>query len=170
MVKREMTRKFLQDAFAGESMAHMKYLTFAEDARKKGKEKLAKMWEAVAYAEFVHARNHFIALGNLGEVKDNLKSSYEGENFEIEEMYPVYGNAADFQKENEAIRTVNYAIEAEKTHRVMYEESIKEIENKEDISSDSYYVCPICGYTSKDGAPDKCPVCGAPKEKFVEFK
>ena len=52
----------------------------------------------------------------------------------------------------------------------MYDESIKEMEEKEDVSSDSYYVCPICSYTSKDGAPDKCPVCGAPKEKFVEFK
>jgi len=170
MIKKEMTKKFLQDAFAGESMAHMKYLTFAEDARQKGKTKLAKMWEAIAYAEFVHARNHFKALGNLKDVKENLESSYEGENFEIEEMYPVYGNAADFQKEDEAVRTIHYPIEAEKTHREMYDEAKKEIEENEDVSSGSYYVCPICGYTSKDGAPDKCPVCGAPEEKFVEFK
>jgi rubrerythrin len=170
MIKKEMTKKFLQDAFAGESMAHMKYLTFAEDAKQKGKNKLAKMWEAIAYAEFVHARNHFKALGNLKSIEENIKSSYDGENFEIEEMYPVYGNAADFQKENEAVKTMHYAIEAEKTHRDMYEAAEKEIKDKEDVGSDSYYVCPVCGYTSKDGAPDKCPVCGVSKEKFVEFK
>ena len=28
------------------------------------------------------------------------------------------------------------------------------------------YVCSVCGYVSEDGAPDKCPQCGAPKEKF----
>lgn len=31
------------------------------------------------------------------------------------------------------------------------------------------FVCPICGYVHEgDSAPDKCPICGAPAEKFVE--
>lgn len=31
--------------------------------------------------------------------------------------------------------------------------------------------CSVCGYIHKgDSAPDKCPTCGAPKEKFVEIK
>ncbi|MDA3792833.1 MAG: desulfoferrodoxin family protein [Elusimicrobia bacterium] len=31
------------------------------------------------------------------------------------------------------------------------------------------YLCSICGYVElKDGAPDNCPVCGAPKNKFKE--
>jgi rubrerythrin len=29
-----------------------------------------------------------------------------------------------------------------------------------------YYVCQVCGYVSEGEAPDKCPVCGAIKEKF----
>lgn len=28
------------------------------------------------------------------------------------------------------------------------------------------YVCQVCGYTQEGSAPDKCPQCGAPKEKF----
>jgi len=43
----EMTKKFLEDAFAGESMAHMKYMIF-----QKGLTKLANLWKAIAYAEF----------------------------------------------------------------------------------------------------------------------
>ena len=32
------------------------------------------------------------------------------------------------------------------------------------------YVCKICGYVHEgDSAPDKCPVCGAPAEKFEEM-
>ncbi|MDI3502821.1 MAG: hypothetical protein PWR09_946, partial [Archaeoglobi archaeon] len=31
-VKREMTKRFLEDAYAGESMAHMKYMIFSEVA------------------------------------------------------------------------------------------------------------------------------------------
>ncbi|MCX7969957.1 MAG: NADH peroxidase [Negativicutes bacterium] len=31
------------------------------------------------------------------------------------------------------------------------------------------FVCTICGYAHNgDSAPDKCPQCGAPREKFVE--
>ena len=34
----------------------------------------------------------------------------------------------------------------------------------------SKYVCKICGYVHEgDSAPDKCPVCGAPAEKFEEM-
>ena len=31
------------------------------------------------------------------------------------------------------------------------------------------FVCTVCGYVHEgDAAPEKCPVCGAPAEKFVE--
>ena len=31
------------------------------------------------------------------------------------------------------------------------------------------FVCRVCGYVHfGDEAPEKCPVCGAPKDKFVE--
>ncbi|MFW5991804.1 MAG: rubredoxin-like domain-containing protein [Halanaerobiaceae bacterium] len=28
----------------------------------------------------------------------------------------------------------------------------------------------MCGHTVVDGTPEKCPVCGAPKERFKEFR
>ncbi len=35
----------------------------------------------------------------------------------------------------------------------------------------SKYVCSICGYVHEgDSAPDACPICSAPAEKFVEQK
>lgn len=30
------------------------------------------------------------------------------------------------------------------------------------------YVCSICGFVAEGTAPDKCPQCGAPREKFME--
>ena len=33
------------------------------------------------------------------------------------------------------------------------------------------FVCGICGYVFEGNeAPEKCPQCGAPKEKFTEMK
>jgi rubrerythrin len=29
-------------------------------------------------------------------------------------------------------------------------------------------VCGVCGNTVEDSPPDKCPICGAPKEKFFK--
>lgn len=31
------------------------------------------------------------------------------------------------------------------------------------------YVCSVCGYVAEGEAPDKCPICNAPKEKFNEM-
>ncbi|MCX7813860.1 MAG: rubrerythrin family protein, partial [Pseudothermotoga sp.] len=88
---REMTKKFLHDAFAGESMAHMKYLIFADEAEKRGLIKLANLFRAIAYAEYVHARNHYRELGLIYQsMGDNVQQCIDGETFEIEEMYPVY--------------------------------------------------------------------------------
>ncbi|WP_457742524.1 rubrerythrin family protein [Thermococcus sp.] len=170
VVKREMTRKFLEEAFAGESMAHMKYLIFAEHAEKEGFSNVAKLFRAIAYAEFVHAKNHFIALGKLGKTSENLQTGIEGETFEVEEMYPVYKNSAEFQEEKEAVRTTHYALEAEKIHAELYENAKKKTEEGEDVEIKKVYICPVCGYTAVDEAPERCPVCGLPGEKFVVFE
>ena len=32
----------------------------------------------------------------------------------------------------------------------------------------SKFVCTVCGYIAEGAAPEFCPVCKAPKDKFVE--
>lgn len=169
MVKREMTRSFLEDAFCGESKAHMKYLIFAENAKKEGLNNLARMYKAIAHAEFTHARNHFKALGYIGTQEENLQSAFEGEDFEINEMYPVYKNSSEFQKEPEAVRSCHFALAAEEIHAKMYKDAKDEIASGKDLEEKEYYICNICGYTTEDNLPEKCPVCGASKEQFVKF-
>lgn len=53
---RIMTEKNLRDAFAGESMAHMKYQIYSSIAEKEGFPNVAKLFKAIAYAELVHAQ------------------------------------------------------------------------------------------------------------------
>ncbi|WP_018962813.1 rubrerythrin family protein [Coprothermobacter platensis] len=165
----DMTKKFLEDAFAGESQAHMRYTIFAEDAEQKGLKKLANLWRAIAYAEFVHAKNHFKALGRLGDVPANLQMSIDGETFEVNEMYPVYNNAAQFQGENDAVRSTHFALEAEKIHAGMYTKALDLSKQGKDFEADKIFICPVCGYTVEGEPPEKCPVCGAPRDKFREF-
>jgi len=168
-VKREMTKKFLEDAYSGESQAHMKYMIFSEVAEKEGYTNVAKLFRAIAFAELVHARNHYRALGHISTTAENLESARRGEEFEIEEMYPVYQNAAIFQGEKEAEISTRYALEAEKTHEVLYGKAREVVEQGKDVEIKRIYVCPVCGYTAVDEAPERCPVCGAKKDMFVEF-
>ncbi|MEO0199103.1 MAG: rubrerythrin family protein [candidate division WOR-3 bacterium] len=167
---RKMTEEFLLNAFAGESMAHMKYLVFAEIAEKEGFPNIARLFRAIAYAEFVHAKNHLNALGKVSGTAQNLDVAYQGESFEIDEMYPAYKAVAELQEEKQALRSINYALEAEKIHKAMYSEAKESVEKrKEDIKIGDIYICPVCGYTVEGEAPERCPVCNVPKEKFVKF-
>ncbi len=166
---KKMTEEFLKAAFAGESQAHMKYTIFAEEAEKKGLKNLANMFRAIAYAEYVHAKNHLKVLGQIGDMLENVQAGIDGESFEIEEMYPVYNNTAEFQEEKDAVRSTHYALEAEKIHQKMYMKAKELVEKGKDYAAQKVFICPVCGYTTENEPPEKCPICGALKDKFVEF-
>lgn len=167
---RSMTEEDLKAAFAGESQAHVKYMIFSEEAQKAGKPKLANVFKAIAKAELIHAKNHLKALGGIKNVNENIAAAYSGENYEIEEMYPVFNEVAKFQHEKDAERSTYYALEAEKIHREIYKKA-KELEDEgKDFDGETVYICPVCGHTHVGAeAPDKCPVCGCRKDKYIKF-
>ena len=165
----KMTEKSLNEAFAGESQAHMKYLNFSQAAEAEGYPNVGKLFKAIAFAEQVHASNHLKTLDGVGKTSENLSAAIEGETFETEEMYPAYDAIAKLQGQSEAQKSIHYALEAEKIHAGMYKDAKEAVDSGKDISIDSVYICSVCGYTTLDSAPDKCPVCGASQDKFVKF-
>ena len=182
-VKNAMTAEFLRSAYGGESMAHMRYLTWADKADKEGFPKIARLLRAVAYAEQVHANNHFVVLGGdvgdaavtagavfgMKDTAENLVGAIMGEEHEVDQMYPVYYEAAKFQGEKDAMRTFHFALEAEKQHAEFFRQARECALEKKDMDFQSMHICPVCGHTVTNEAPDKCPVCGCPKAKYVEF-
>ena len=165
----KMTQSNLESAFAGESQAHMKYLIFAERAEQENFPNVARLFRAIAYAEQVHAANHFKALGHLGQTADNLQAAIGGETFEVEEMYPAYRAVAELQEEKSAVRTTTWALEAEKVHAGMYEQARQAVLAGQDAAVGDLYICEACGWTVEGEAPDRCPICGAPRDKFRKF-
>ena len=166
---KKMTEKNLRDAFAGESQAHMKYLAFAQKAEDEGKENIARLFRAISFAEQVHATGHLKTLGDLGSTEENLQTAIDGENFEVEEMYPAYDAVAKLQDEKGAVRSIHYAIEAEKIHSAMFTESKQAVKEGKDLDIGPIHICPVCGYTVSGNAPDACPICGVKKEIFIKF-
>jgi len=164
-----MTKEFLQAAFAGESQAHMKYLIFSQEAEKKGMPQLGRLFRAIAYAEQVHATNHFRELGKIGDPASNVQSCIEGENFEVTEMYPAYLATAELQGEKGAARSTYYALEAEKIHETMYARAKAVVSGGKDLALGPMLICPVCGYTVEGEALASCPVCGVKRESFKTF-
>ena len=166
---RKMTEDNVKAALAGESQAHIKYLAFATKAGVDKLPNIARAFSAAALSEQIHASNHLKTLGGVKATADNLADARGGENFEVEEMYPAYLKVAEAQGEKTALTYFNYAFQAEKVHRGIYERAREAVAKGQDLPAVPIHVCGVCGFTMEGTAPDKCPVCGTPKSKFTTF-
>ncbi len=166
---KKMTEENLKAALAGESQAHVKYAAFAEKAAAEKLPNVARAFKANSYAEQVHATNYLKTLAAIGATKDNLDAAIGGESFEVEEMYPAFILVAQNQGEKTAEMFLSAAMAAEKVHAGIYRAARSAVESGRDIDFRPIHVCSFCGFTMEGDAPDKCPICGAPKSKFVTF-
>ena len=162
------TQDNLQAAFAGESQANRKYLAFAAKAEAEGHPQIAKLFRAAAAAETVHAHAHLRVMKGVGDTKQNLQVAIEGEGHEFREMYPAFIKEAEAEGHKAALISFRNANAVEKTHHDLYSKALETLEAGRDLPPASIFVCDVCGHTAVGGAPDKCPVCGAPRAKFKE--
>ena len=155
----------LEQAFAGESQASVRYLACAEKADQEGYPGVAKLFRAAAKAELYHALSHLRALGVVQGTLDNIRTAIEGETHEFKEMYPAMIKDAVAEKELEARHSLEYAMSIEMMHAKFFKAALEHPQANADAV---YYVCPVCGNTVKDKAPQKCPYCGVDAKDFVE--
>jgi rubrerythrin len=163
------TQENLGSAFAGESQANRKYLAFAKKAEAEGKMGLAKLFRAAAEGETVHALNHLRVSKGVKDSKENLAAAIAGETYEIETMYPEFIATAKEENENNADTSFGGALEVEKIHQALFKKAMEKLEAGEDIPEEEYYICPVCGYPALGEAPERCPVCATPKERFYKL-
>lgn len=162
------SQKNLMDAFAGESQANRKYLAFAKQADAEGYPQVARLFRAAAEAETVHAHAHLKAAGGIKSTKENLQEAISGETYEFDKMYPPMIEDAKAENETEALRSFTFANTVEKTHANLYQKAFDALGQAGEQFD--YYVCPVCGHTHEKAAPEKCPVCGVPADKFIQIK
>lgn len=160
------TNDNLQAAFAGESQANRKYTAFARKAEADGFPQVARVFRAAAEAETVHALAHLRVMGGVKGTSDNLKAAIEGEGYEFSKMYPEFIAEAENEANRPALTTFNNAMAVEKVHHELYSAALKAVEAGQDLPAAEMFVCGVCGYTVAEGAPEKCPVCGASHARF----
>jgi len=160
------TQENLQSAFAGESQANRRYLFFANKADKEGHPQTARLFRAVAEAETVHARNHLQNMGGIKSTKENLEVAVSGEHYESTKMYPGFIEQAKAENNEDAEISFTWANKVEKVHHTLYQKALTVLEAGQQLKDEPYFVCQGCGYTVGGEAPEKCPICGAPREMF----
>jgi len=160
------TGQNLESAFAGESQANRKYLFYAEKAEEQGYKQIARLFRAAADAETVHARNHLRVMQGVKSTKDNLIVAIGGENHEFTEMYPAFIKQAETEGEKKARDSFNLANKVEQIHHGLFQAALNTLEKGQSMVEKPFYVCQYCGNTVEGEAPEKCPVCGAPKRMF----
>jgi rubrerythrin len=164
------TEENMKAAFAGESQAHVKYLVFADRAEREGMSRIAALFRAASFAEQVHATTHLKVLKGVGSTADNLEAAIQGETYEFTEMYPDFEATAVAEEEKGAQRSIQWAMSAEIVHAALYKRAKEAASSGVDAEMGPIFVCGSCGHTHEgEEAPEKCPLCGAARERFVAF-
>jgi rubrerythrin len=112
------TLQNLEAAFAGESMAHIKYRYFAKIARAAGDEETARAFEETADQEVQHAFGHLDLLYPKADLTPArcLEIAIEGETYEYTEMYPSFRRTAEQEGQAGAVREIDEQIEESRVH------------------------------------------------------
>lgn len=180
---KDMTQANLRSAFGGESQARNRYDIWGDVATKEGFPNVGRLFHCTADAEKIHAGLHFKAMKDvkgdflvasmagfgIGSTSENLEGARGGEVFEYTEMYPAYIEVAEMQGEEAAVRAMRFAIEAEKVHAELFGKAKEVVDSGKDLDDEKIYLCPVCGFVSLTGEEEKCPICGAKREIFVEY-
>lgn len=166
------TKKNLEDAFAGESMARNKYTYFASVAKKEGYVQMANIFEESANNEKEHAKLWAKALEMIGNTPANLESAAQGEHYENTEMYPRMAAEAEEEGHKDIAQLFRMVAEAEKAHEARYRKLLANI--KENIvfkrPESKRWKCNNCGYLHEGNtAPELCPACQHPQAHYELF-
>lgn len=179
MSKGATTIENMQAAFNGESNAHVRYLAFAKQADTEDYGEVASLFRAAARAEEIHAANHAAVLKELGaepaakieqpEVKttrENLEAAIKGESYERDTMYPEFLKQARSDRNKAAIKSLNFARQAEVEHAKLYAAALEHLDELKGTNAVTYLVCPTCGFTTREATFEKCPTCFTLKDRF----
>jgi len=119
------TENNLQQAITGEARARLKYTAFAMQAMQEGHPEVAQLFLEAAGAETIHGISHLRVAGGITSTLEHLDASANGEDDEIEEMYPRFIREAEEEERTDAVVSFHLALEREKHHRAMFKDAFQ---------------------------------------------
>jgi len=163
----EKLKKAFHQVYEGEAKAALRLKIFAKKADQEDLPQISKLFRVIAFSEEIHGER---ALRMLREIKDtdtNLKESFQSETTIAGVAYDNFIELAEKLEDTPASTIFSHSRDVEVGHAKLYKNAINHLIGERETS---YYVCQVCGYVSDGVWPEVCPVCGAPKDQFAEFK
>lgn len=122
-----VTIQNLEAAFAGESMAYIKYMYFAKICRAQGDEETAKVFEDTAAQEVQHAFGHLDLLYPKDQMDAArcLDMAIAGETYEYTEMYPKFRHLAVQENNEAAVREFDEQIAESVEHAQRFQATLE---------------------------------------------
>lgn len=175
----------LLKAFAGESMARMRYTYYAKEAKKEGYVQVSNIFLETADNERAHAKRFFKFLGDKNipavikeaqypiglsdKTANNLEIAAFGEKEENTILYPGFQKIAKEEGFDDVAKCFEEIAEVEKIHEERFRTLRENIITGKVFKRDKEVIwkCNNCGYHhyGKE-APKICPSCLHPQEHF----
>ena len=158
----------MHSAYVAEAKAYQRLLLFAKKAEDEELPQIAHLFRAVASAESVHARRHFMQLeGSISDTQTNLEISFQKETGVARVEYVQMLREAEEDGEQAAALVFSQARDVEDVHAKLYKRALDHLIAQR---TTEYYLCQICGYVVDGKLPDNCPIFGAPSSKFTKVE
>jgi rubrerythrin len=170
----EKTKKNLEEAFAGESMARNKYDYWAKTARKNGYVQIANIFTETALNEKEHAKLWAKKLGIVSDdTTKDLSEAIKGEVYEYSDMYQRMASEAKEEGHDDIAELFTQVAKSEEAHANRYKKLLENIEKDQVFkkSEAKKWKCNNCGYVheTSENAPMICPSCLHPQAHFEVF-
>ena len=177
----------LETAFEEEAKISATCKESADKADAEGYPGIASLFRATARAEQIHASNHARVLRHMGastvidvpryrieSTLENLKAALVDQKFEVDYLYPTFLTTAVPLFESTAIRSFQWALEADKSHVRLYDEIMQMVNGTGRSgwahTQHEFFVCALCGYTALNPEGENCPACNYLWEKFETIR
>jgi len=165
---KERTANNVHSAYVAEAKAHQRLLLFAKKAEEEELPQIAHLFRAVASAESVHARRHFMQLeDSINDTQTNLETSFQKETGVARVEYGQMLREAEEDGEQKAALVFSQARDVEDGHAKLYKRALDHLIAQR---TTEYYICQVCGYVADAKLPNNCPICGAPSSKFTKVE
>ena len=173
----------MQTAYMGEMTASAKYKDYAKNAELEGYHHIALLYKAISLSESIHANNHKSVLieadaevpkvkieYTINNTKQNLKNDIENEAYEASNSYPEFIKTAEKANNKMAVVSLTYAMKTEKMHNMYCKIALEHLQKGTESTLPSiFYLCPTCGNTFENNAPDRCNFSLTKADKFIKI-
>ncbi len=101
---------------------------------------------------------------------ENLRTAMVEERFETDYLYPSFLNTAVPLFDSTAIRSFQWALDADKSHERLFSDAVARLNADAGAQwahqRHDFFVCALCGYTAQSREAENCPACSLIWERF----